>query len=154
MTYENLTKRSDVSDMTFQAYYSIPNRPVIAVQLTEADAVEHPFASSGSFKGEAGSWRITFGTRPDGSLDVAICQDDIFRFSYQKLANGKYQKRTDIVTEASRLDSAMDIVTIEGPSHGKPGDWLLVGSDGDLHFCDNETFTGRYVVKSDPSGLS
>jgi hypothetical protein len=144
-----VVKRSDVPELVFLSFLSVAGKPVIAVQLDTRDSVEHPFASDGTFQGLAGSWKITYGSRSDGTLDVAICQDDIFRQSYRRLDGGQYQKRTDIVTEATRLDVEMDIMTIEGPSHGNPGDWLLVGTDDDLHFCDHETFTARYVPTSD-----
>ena len=142
-----ITKRSDFPDMVFLPFLSAADKPVTAVQLDEADSVEHPFASDGSFDGVPGSWRITYGRRPDGGSDIAICQNDIFQLTYQHLGGSLYQKKTDIVTEAARLDMPLDIMTSEGPSHGEPGDWVLVGIDDDLHFCDNDIFAARYFPR-------
>lgn len=140
------TKRASCPNLVFHPYLSVPDRPVIAVQLEQAESVEHPYASDGRFAAVPGSWRITYGTRSDGNLDIAICQNDVFQLTYDYLGGSKYQKKPTIVTRAARIDVPLDILTTEGPAHGEPGDWLLVGVNDDLHLCDNDTFVARYVL--------
>lgn len=54
-----ISKRSDVPGLVFRPFLSVPDKPVIAVQLQEMGNVEHPFASEGAFEGQVGSWKIT-----------------------------------------------------------------------------------------------
>ena len=144
MTKQTIAKRSDCPNLDFQAFISMPDKPVNAIQLKQADTIEHPFASNGGFQGIAASWKITYGIRPDGTADIAICQNDVFQSTYEHLGGSRYQKKTNIVTQAARLEAPMDIMTLEGASHAESGDWVLVGADGDLHFCDNDVFVARY----------
>jgi len=139
----SITRREELPDLPFRRYRKLPN-PVTAVQLTALEDVSNPFAV-GSYHGKPGDWRIVYGTRPDGSIDTAICDGDIFARTYEHLDGDQYRKKATVVIEASQLDTPLDIVTLEGPSHGEPGDWLLLGIDGEPYFNSDAFFTANYL---------
>jgi hypothetical protein len=50
------------------------------------------------------------------------------------------------VIEATQLQEPLDIVTLEGPSHGEPGEWLLMGIEGEPYFTSDAYFKSSYVL--------
>ena len=139
----SVTKREDLPDLPFRRYRPIP-KIVTARQLSEAEDVPNPFATGGTFHGEPGDWKITYGANPDGSLSVAICQQEIFSKTYEHVEGDKFRKKSSTVIEAVQLKKPLDIITLEGPSHGKPGNWLLIGVEGEPYFNDDSYFKSRY----------
>ena len=139
-----ITRRDDLPDLPFKRYRSRA-KPVTAVQLTAPVRIPNPYASEGTFKGEVGAWKITHGPRPDGSVDVAICREDIFKELYEHKGGDLYQKRPAVVIEAVQLKRPLDVTTLEGPSHGEAGDWLLIGVSDEPYFASDDYFKTNYV---------
>jgi hypothetical protein len=139
-----ITRRKDLPDLPFQPYRAIPKN-VTAVQLTEAEDVPNSFATGDTFHGKPGDWKITYGTNADGSPNAAICAQEIFNKTYEHVEDDQYRKKTATVIDAIQLEAPLDIVTLEGPSHGKPGDWLIIGVEGEPYFTDNAYFQSRYT---------
>jgi len=137
-----LTRREDLSGLTFAPYRALP-RTVRAVQLAQAEEVTHPFAAGGTFHGEPGAWKVTYGPNPDGSPNRAIVDEEVFARTYEHVAGDQFRKRP-VTVLATRLAGPLDIVTLEGPSHGNPGDWVVVGAGGDCWFNDDDGFRRRY----------
>src|SRR5947208_10906821 len=89
------TRREELPDLPFRRYRKLP-KTVTAVQLTEPEVVQNPFATEG-YRGKPGDWRLTYGTRPDGSVDTAICRGDIFAMTYEHLGRDQYRKKSSVV---------------------------------------------------------
>ena len=140
----SVTTREELPDLPFRHYHPIP-KIVTAVQLSEAEDIPNPFATDSTFHGEPGDWKITYGTNSDGSFNVAICEQSIFNQTYEHIENDKYRKKTSTVIEAAQLRKPLDIITLEGPSRGESGDWLLIGVGGEPYFNDDVYFKSRYI---------
>jgi hypothetical protein len=140
-----ITKREHLPDLPFRRYRAIP-KVISAVQLTEPADVPNPFATQGTFHGEPGDWKILSGPTSEGSQAIAICEQAIFSQIYEHLEGDKYRKKSSTVIEAAQLQAALDIVTLEGASHGEPGDWLLIGIAGEPYFTSDAYFKRSYVL--------
>jgi hypothetical protein len=136
---------SFLPDLPFRRYRLRP-QTVRAVLLRESEAVPNPFATGEGYRGEAGTWKVFYGNRPDGSADVAIVVPQVFRETYEPVAGDQYRKKTTKVVAAAQLKAPLDIVTLEGPAHGEPGDWLLIGVQGHPYLNDNAYFREHYVL--------
>jgi hypothetical protein len=136
------TRRAELPALPFARYRAVP-RTVQAVQLAQAEDVPNLFAAGGSFHGEAGDWKVTYGANPDGTPNQAVVAAAVFAATYEHAAGDRYRKRP-VTVEAARLAQPLDIVTTEGPSHGSPGDWLLVDAAGHCWFNDDAGFRRRY----------
>ena len=139
-----VTKREELPDLLFRRYRPLA-KIVTAVQLTEAVDLAHPFAAHDTFHGKPGDWKITYGTDASGKDDVAIVEKDVFSIRYEHVEGDRYRKKSSVVIEAAQLENPLNIVTLEGPSHGEPGDWLLIGAEDDPYFNSNAYFSSRYV---------
>lgn len=136
------TRRADLPDLAFARYRTV-SRTVRAVQLTQAEDVPNPFATGGVFHGEPGAWKATYGTNADGSPDRAIIAERVFAETYERVEGDLFRKKPRTV-EAARLSEPLDIVTLEGPSHGSPGDWILADAEGHCWFNDDACFRSRH----------
>lgn len=56
---------------------------------------------------------------------------------------GKYRKRP-VVIDAKQLTQRVEIDTREGTVVGEPGDYLIVGVDGEIYPCGREIFEQTY----------
>jgi hypothetical protein len=54
-----------------------------------------------------------------------------------------YRKRP-VVVEAVQMTTQFAVQTLEGEMFGGPGDWLLIGTDGEQYPCDDQTFRQTY----------
>ena len=140
-----VTQRMELPPLPFRKYRAIP-QPVTAVQLQQPEDVPNPFGTEGFYHGEPGDWKICYGQRADGSKDVSICAADIFAQNYEHLGGDQYQKKANVVIEAAKLDSPLDIVTLEGPAHGDAGEWLLLGVKDEPYFTDDAYFCTHYTL--------
>src|SRR5688500_781863 len=86
------TPRAALPDLAFRRYRAVP-QPVTAVQLTEREVVPNPFGAGGAFEGVPGDWKITYGTRADGTEDVAVASAEHFARTYEPLGGDRYQKK-------------------------------------------------------------
>ena len=62
-----------------------------------------------------------------------------------------YRKKT--ITYAARVSVPFNVVTLEGPMAGKPGDYLAVGIHGEMYPIDAEIFALTYEAVSEPSTI-
>lgn len=53
-------------------------------------------------------------------------------------------KKKPVVIEATKLTAEMAVQTLEGVMTGKPGDWLIIGVQGEPYFCQDEIFWKTY----------
>ena len=136
------TRRDELPDLPFGRYRPV-GIPVRAVQLDVAGSARNPFARNGSFLGQGGDWRITYGKQADGEPDTAICDRQVFEETYEHLEGDRYRRRP-IVIEAAQLTASLDIITMEGPSRGEPGDWIVIGARGQSYFNADGYFREHY----------
>jgi hypothetical protein len=113
--------------------------------------VTNPFATD-VYRGKAGDWQITYGVREDGTPDLAICDGEVFDRTYEHIEGDRYQKKAKIEIDAARLEAPLDVTTMEGPAHGEPGDWLLIGVEGEPYFNDDSYFRSRYEPVDESPG--
>jgi hypothetical protein len=82
----------------------------------------------------------------------------------QRLRDGRYQVGEMTVDDISRIDGAVEavkgpiaitalqigqpfeVVSGEGLTRGKPGDWLLKGVTGEVYICPDEVFKLSYRI--------
>jgi hypothetical protein len=55
----------------------------------------------------------------------------------------KFRKKP-VVVDAFRLTQRVQILTIEGIMTGEPGDWLIVGVEGEQYPCKDSIFQATY----------
>ncbi|MCK5639239.1 MAG: hypothetical protein KAJ19_00525 [Gammaproteobacteria bacterium] len=55
----------------------------------------------------------------------------------------EYRKKP-VVIKATRITEKMTIETLEGVMTGNPGDWLIIGVEGEEYFCKDEIFKKTY----------
>lgn len=146
-----ITRRENLPKLPFRRYRPVP-KMIRAVQLCEPEDIRGSYDGQETFHGEPGDWRIFYGTNPDGSQAVSICNGDIFSQIYEHVEGDTYRKKTSYTIEAAQLQQPLDIVTLEGPAHSEAGGWLLVGTQGELYFNSDEYFRRSYVIadKNEP----
>ena len=71
---------------------------------------------------------------------VALEQDDV---DLEGAEWGKYRKRP-VVIDAKQLTQRVEIDTREGTVVGEPGDYLIVGVEGEIYPCGREIFEQTY----------
>lgn len=142
-----VTRRTELPPLDFGRYRSV-GVPVQAVQIDARTMVSNRFASDAGFEGKPGDWLVTYGERPDGTTDSAIVDRTVFEQTYEHLGGDSYRKRP-VVIEAAQLTTPLDIITMEGPSHGEPGDWILTGTSGECYFNADRYFRHRYEAVTD-----
>jgi hypothetical protein len=142
-----VTRRTELPPLDFGRFRSV-GVPVQAVQIDAATRVTNAFASDRGFIGKPGDWLVTHGERADGKPDIAIVDLRVFQETYEHLEGDSYRKRP-VVIEAARLTTPLDIITMEGPSHGEPGDWVLTGTSGECYFNADRYFRHRYEAVTD-----
>jgi len=54
-----------------------------------------------------------------------------------------YRKIT--ITKAKQMTEEFEVDTLEGTMHGKVGDYLMQGIEGELYICDQDIFNETYV---------
>jgi hypothetical protein len=139
------TRREELPDLPFRRYYTL-QKPVIAMRLQESEAVPNPFATGGFYRAESGAWKVCYGERADGTADVALVDPQVFEETYEHLAGHHYRKKSHLVIEAAQLEAPLDVVTLEGPAHGEPGDWLMLDVLGHPYFNSDAYFRENYTL--------
>ena len=141
----SITKREELPDLLFQRYRPIP-KDVTAIQLSGDEYSSLSDTDEQMLYGKLGDWKIFYGNNSDGHPITAICDRDIFKKTYEHVEGDTYRKKSSLFIEAVQLEESLDIITLEGPSHGEPGDWLLLGIEGEPYFNDNAYFKSRYIL--------
>jgi len=141
----SITKREDLSDLLLRRYRPIA-KVITAIQLSKAEDIPRSDAEGQMFHGKPGDWKIIYGANAEGRRAMAICDRDIFRKIFEHVEDDTYRKKSSFFIEAAQLEEPLDIMTLEGPSHGEPGDWLLLGIEGEPYFNDDAYFKSNYVL--------
>ncbi len=57
-------------------------------------------------------------------------------------------RKRPVVVHATQLNfpEGFEVTTREGKMRGKPGDWLMIGIDGEKYPCDQDIFHRTYQV--------
>jgi hypothetical protein len=71
-----------------------------------------------------------------GSLEV---RSDMAKFTARK---------KPITITAYPISEEFEVETLEGTMKGKPGDWLMIGVNGEMYPCDKEIFAKTYDIIS------
>ena len=58
--------------------------------------------------------------------------------------NMKLCKKKPILVKCKQMDEDFEIITLDGKMHGKAGDYLMCGVQGELYPCDKEIFKQTY----------
>jgi sulfatase maturation enzyme AslB (radical SAM superfamily) len=74
-------------------------------------------------------------------LDVHFTKEDVDSMTDLITCMNKPVKRRFKV-----IETAFSCQTLEGITHGKAGDCLVVGVDGEIYPCDKEIFDNTYVA--------
>jgi len=135
----SITKREELPNLLFRRYRPIPKN-VTATQVSRADDFSHSSTDEQIPHGKTGGWKIFYGNNSDGRPMTAICDRDIFKKIYEHVEGDIYRKKSSLFIEAAQLEEPLDIMTLDEPSHGEPGDWLLLGIEGEPYFNDDAYF--------------
>ncbi len=141
----SITKREELPNLPFRRYQPIP-KDVTAIQISGAEDSPRSNTDEQIPYGKTGDWKIFYGNNSDGRPMTAICDRDIFKKIYEHVEGDTYRKKSSLFIEAAQLEESVDIMTLEGPSHGEPGDWLLLGIEGEPYFNDDAYFKSRYIL--------
>lgn len=134
--------RRNLSDL--RRYRSRPGHAVTAVQL-KLDTEGFTYRKWGDLQRcKPGDWLV------DSLGDVHTVDDVVFRRTYVALSEGRYRKVTPVW--ARRAPSAGSIVTKEGRSHYRAGDYLVYNEpDGADAYCMSaEKFDALYEQGEEP----
>jgi hypothetical protein len=141
----SITKREDLPNLLFRRYRPIP-KVIIAIQLNGAEDAPSSDTDGQMHYGKPGDWKIFYGANSDGRPAMAICDQDIFRKIYEHVEGDTYRKKSSFFIEAVQLEEPLDIMTLEGLSHGEPGDWLLLGIEREPYFNEDTYFRSSYIL--------
>jgi len=141
----SITKREDLPNLLFRRYRPIP-KVVTAIQLSGTKDSPGSDTDGRMLSGKPGDWKIFYGANSDGRLATAICDREIFKKIYEHVEGDTYRKKSSFFIEAVQLEESLDIMTLEGPSHGEPGDWLLLGIEGEPYFNEDTYFKSSYIL--------
>lgn len=67
-----------------------------------------------------------------GDGDRAVVRSDIFERTYERIGEGRYARRTDVVLRCFTLERPALVTTLEGAQRAEPGDWVVEGVAGEL----------------------
>lgn len=51
-----------------------------------------------------------------------------------------------IPIQCIQINEPFEVETMEGTMKGKPGDWLMVGINGEMYPCDQDIFIKTYAL--------
>lgn len=118
-------------------------QPTAVVSARRLSAPMSWLSDSGArLQAQPGDWELT-----DGASCWTITADAFAR-SYRPQPDGRYAKKE--IVQAVRLDEPVEVATAEGPSTGRPGDWLVRDPVGAVWPVPDDTFRKRYRP-ADPS---
>lgn len=116
--------------------------PVLAERLLKPRQWRTP--GGDQMTAEAGDWMITGPDNTQWSIN-----EGLFRETYRANANGTFSKTAAV--RAVMLKEPVEVETLEGLAHGRPGDWLLTGARGESWPVADEVFRVQYVVDGESS---
>lgn len=90
---------------------------------------------------KGGHWVII---GPDS--DVYGCAAEVFEQTYEPVEAKPGFYRKVAIVEAYQISEDMTIGTLEGPSVGKVGDWLITNATGEQYFASDSYFREHYAL--------
>ena len=141
----SITKREDLPGLLVRRYRAIP-KLITAIQLDATEDTAGSDTDGQMLSDKPGDCKIFYGANSDGRPAIAICDQDIFRKIYEQVEGDTYRKKSSFFIEAAQLAEPLDIMTLEGPSHGEARDWLLLGIEGEPYFNDDAYFKSSYIL--------
>jgi len=141
----SITKREDLPNLLFRRYRPIP-KVVTTIHLSGTKDSPGSDTDGQILYSKPGDWKIFYGADSDGRPVIAICDEDIFRKIYEHIGGDTYRKKSSFFIDAAQLEEPLDIMTLEGASHGEPGDWLLLGIEGEPYFNEDAYFKSSYIL--------
>jgi hypothetical protein len=75
----------------------------------------------------------------------------MMKFKKGKVPELDYKKalKKPIPISCIQIDEAFEVETLEGVMKGKPGDWLMIGVNGEMYPCAKEIFKKTYDIIAD-----
>jgi len=72
----------------------------------------------------------------------------MLKFFQDKNPNLDFKKalKKPIPIKCAQIDEAFEVESMEGIMSGKPGDWLMVGVNGEKYVCDAAVFQKSYDI--------
>ncbi len=58
----------------------------------------------------------------------------------------KIALKKPIPIKCAQIDQAFEVESMEGIMSGKPGDWLMIGVNGEKYVCDAAIFQKSYDI--------
>lgn len=102
-----------------------------------ATAQEWKSTNGDTLNGAAGDWKLT---GPDGSTWTV--KPDIFAKTYGEVSPGVYAKTA--IARAMKLNQPYTVQSLEGPSSGNTGDYLVIGPNNEFYIVNGAKFEGMY----------
>ncbi|MCZ4319775.1 hypothetical protein O4H26_12325 [Aequorivita viscosa] len=70
----------------------------------------------------------------------------MLKFTQRETPKLKFKKaiKKPIPVKCVQIYEAFEVETLEGTMKGKPGDWLMVGVNGEKYVCDAAIFIKSY----------
>lgn len=113
------------------------NEPVRATLASHDGSIQ---SERGSLSYRAGAHYIVH----YGDGDRAPVARQLFERTYRERADGRYEKRTDIVLRYFTLKHAVYVDTLEGARYAAPGDWIVEGVTGELWPVEQSEAVQKY----------
>jgi hypothetical protein len=75
----------------------------------------------------------------------------MMKFKKGKVPELDYKKalKKPIPISCIQIDEVFEVETLEGVMKGKPGDWLMIGVNGEMYPCAKEIFKKTYDIIAD-----
>jgi hypothetical protein len=73
----------------------------------------------------------------------------MLKFKNGTIPELEYKKavKKPIPVRCIQINEAFEVKTLEGVMKGRPGDWLMVGIDGEMYPCAKEIFEKTYDLQ-------
>lgn len=86
------------------------------------------------------------GTRAKARRSGAVGGLEIMVTAAQAGLQFRPYRKKPVVIQAVRITTPMRVETLEGTMCGQPGDWLIIGVEGERYFCKDSIFRQTYEL--------
>lgn len=72
----------------------------------------------------------------------------MLKFTQNKMPKMEFKKalKKPIPIKCAQIDEPFEVESMEGIMLGKPGDWLMIGVNGEKYVCDADIFKKSYDI--------